>query len=106
MSNAASEMRRIAVVTAGAGAIAARLAPGHAVVVLDRTGDVVVDLGEPDDVRRAAGLVLDRRCDVLVHAANSTSGRSSDSGSTSGGGCRQSTWNRRCRPFEPRPWAG
>jgi NAD(P)-dependent dehydrogenase (short-subunit alcohol dehydrogenase family) len=67
--------RRVAVVTGGAGAIggaiAARLAPDHTVVVLDRTGDVVVDLGDPDDVRRAAGLVLERygRCDVLVHAA-------------------------------------
>jgi NAD(P)-dependent dehydrogenase (short-subunit alcohol dehydrogenase family) len=66
---------RVAVVTGGAGAIggaiAARLAPDQTVVSLDRTGDLVVDLGEPDDVRRAAELVLDRhgRCDVLVHAA-------------------------------------
>jgi len=65
----------VAVVTGGAGAIggaiAARLAPDQTVVSLDRTGDLVVDLGEPDDVRRAAELVLDRhgRCDVLVHAA-------------------------------------
>ncbi len=53
------------------GAIAARLAPDHTVVVLDRTGDVAVDLGEPDEVRRATELVLDRhgRVDVLVHAA-------------------------------------
>jgi len=69
------EDRRVAVVTGGSGAIggaiAARLAPDHAVVVLDRTGDVAVDLGEPDEVRRAAELVLDRhgRVDVLVHAA-------------------------------------
>ena len=67
--------RRVAVVTGGAGAIGAaivaRLARTHAVVVLDRTGDVVVDLGEPDDVRRAAQSVLELhgRCDVLVHAA-------------------------------------
>ena len=67
--------RRVAVVTGGAGAIggaiAARLASTHTTVVLDRTGDVVVDLGDPDDVRRAAELVLERhgRCDVLVHAA-------------------------------------
>ena len=67
--------RRVAVVTGGAGAIggaiATRLAAAHTVVVLDRTGDVVVDLGDPEDVRRAARLVLDRygRCDVLVHAA-------------------------------------
>jgi 3-oxoacyl-[acyl-carrier protein] reductase len=62
-------------VTGGAGAIggaiAARLAATHTVVVLDRTGDVVVDLGDADDVRRAAELVLERHgsCDVLVHAA-------------------------------------
>jgi NAD(P)-dependent dehydrogenase (short-subunit alcohol dehydrogenase family) len=63
--------------------LAARLAPQHTVVVLDRTdgptartalsvlADVVVDLVDPDVVRRAATLVLDRygRCDVLVHAA-------------------------------------
>lgn len=66
---------RVAVVTGGAGAIggaiAARLASDHTVVVLDRTGDVAVDLSEPDDVRRAAQLVLQRygRCDVFVHSA-------------------------------------
>jgi NAD(P)-dependent dehydrogenase (short-subunit alcohol dehydrogenase family) len=75
MPNEDSHDRRVAVVTGGAGAIggaiAARLAPGHTVVVLDRTGDVVVDLGDADDVRQAADLVLERygRCDVLVHAA-------------------------------------
>ncbi|WP_280707705.1 MULTISPECIES: SDR family NAD(P)-dependent oxidoreductase [Kitasatospora] len=53
------------------GAIASRLAADHTVVVLDRTGDVPVDLGDPDEVRRAAQAVLDRygRCDVLVHSA-------------------------------------
>jgi NAD(P)-dependent dehydrogenase (short-subunit alcohol dehydrogenase family) len=67
--------RRVAVVTGGAGAIggaiAARLTPDHDVVVLDRTGDVVVDLGDSDAVRRAAAAVLERhhRVDVLVHAA-------------------------------------
>jgi NAD(P)-dependent dehydrogenase (short-subunit alcohol dehydrogenase family) len=67
--------RRVAVVTGGSGAIggsiAARLAPDHTVVVLDRKGDLAVDLGEPEEVRRAAELVLGRygRCDVLVHAA-------------------------------------
>ena len=67
--------RRVAVVTGGAGAIggaiAARLAADHTVVVLDRAGDVPVDLGDPDEVRRAAREVLDRhgRCDVLVHSA-------------------------------------
>jgi NAD(P)-dependent dehydrogenase (short-subunit alcohol dehydrogenase family) len=75
MSSDINQDRRVAVVTGGAGgiggAIVARLAPDHTVVVLDRTGDVVVDLGDTDDVRRAAELVLDRygRCDVLVHAA-------------------------------------
>jgi 3-oxoacyl-[acyl-carrier protein] reductase len=67
--------RRVAVVTGGAGAIGgaivAWLARDHTVVVLDRTGDAVVDLGDPDDVRRAAEIVLERhgRCDVLIHAA-------------------------------------
>ncbi|WP_030159745.1 SDR family NAD(P)-dependent oxidoreductase [Streptomyces sp. NRRL S-244] len=78
MSTAFSETdggRRVAVVTGGAGAIggaiAARLAVDHTVVVLDRAGDVPVDLGDPADVRRVAQLVLDRhgRCDVLVHSA-------------------------------------
>ena len=67
--------RRVAVVTGGAGsigaAIVARLGRDHTAVVLDRTGDVVVDLGDSDDVRRAAQVVLERygRCDVLIHAA-------------------------------------
>jgi NAD(P)-dependent dehydrogenase (short-subunit alcohol dehydrogenase family) len=71
----ADENRRVAVVTGGAGAIGgaivARLALDHTVAVLDRTGEFAVDLGDPDDVRRVAELVLDRhgRCDVLVHAA-------------------------------------
>src|SRR5882672_1871816 len=75
MSSKGDGDRRVAVVTGGAGAIGgaivARLAPDHTVVVLDRTGDVVVDLRDTDDVRRAAELVLDRhgRCDVFVHAA-------------------------------------
>src|SRR5712672_2675150 len=75
MSTEANSDRRIAVVTGGAGAIGgaivSRLAPDHTVIILDRTGDVVVDLGDPDDVRRAAEAVLDRygRCDVFVHSA-------------------------------------
>src|ERR1700759_710890 len=75
MSGENNQGHRVAVVTGGAGAIGgaivARLAPDHTVVVLDRTGDVVVDLGDPDDVRRAAEVVLARygRGDVLVHAA-------------------------------------
>ena len=75
MPGESSQDQRVAVVTGGSGgigsAIVARLAPDHAVVVLDRKGDVVVDLSDTDDVRRAAELVLDRygRCDVFVHAA-------------------------------------
>ena len=75
MSSKPNQDHRVAVVTGGAGAIGgaivARLAPDHTVVVLDRAGDVAVDLGDPDDVRHAAELVLDRygRCDVFVHAA-------------------------------------
>jgi NAD(P)-dependent dehydrogenase (short-subunit alcohol dehydrogenase family) len=75
MSGKTNQDRRVAAVTGGAGAIGgaivARLAPEHTVVVLDRTSDVVVDLGDPDDVRRAATVVLERygRCDVFVHAA-------------------------------------
>jgi NAD(P)-dependent dehydrogenase (short-subunit alcohol dehydrogenase family) len=75
MFDKASADRRVAVVTGGSGAIggaiAARLARDHIVVVLDRGGDIVVDLGDPVEVRRAADAVLDRygRCDVLVHAA-------------------------------------
>jgi len=75
MSGQATEDRRVAVVTGGVGAIggaiAARLAADHTVVVLDRARDVVVDLGDTDDVSRAAQVVLERygRCDVLVHAA-------------------------------------
>jgi NAD(P)-dependent dehydrogenase (short-subunit alcohol dehydrogenase family) len=69
------ESGRVAVVTGGSGAIggaiAARLAPNHEVVVLDRLGDIAVDLGDPSELRKAAQLVLERygRCDVLVHAA-------------------------------------
>ena len=75
MIDKANADRRVAVVTGGSGAIggaiAARLAPDHTVVVLDRRGDIAVDLGDPVEVRRAADAVLDRygRCDVLVHAA-------------------------------------
>jgi NAD(P)-dependent dehydrogenase (short-subunit alcohol dehydrogenase family) len=75
MSSKPNDDRRVAVVTGGAGAIGgaivARLSTDHTVVVLDRTGDVVVDLGDPDDVRRAGELVLERkgRCDVFVHSA-------------------------------------
>jgi 3-oxoacyl-[acyl-carrier protein] reductase len=75
MSTGANMDRRVAVVTGGSSAIGsaivARLAPNHTVVVLDRTGEPGVDLRDPDAVRRAAELVLERhgRCDVLVHSA-------------------------------------
>jgi len=75
MSVDASEARRVAVVTGGSGAIGGaivtRLARRHDVVVLDRTSEIAVDLGDPDDVRRAAALILARhgRCDVLVYSA-------------------------------------
>ena len=76
MATEGTNERRVAVVTGGSGAIGgaivARLAPDHIVVTLDRTEcDVVVDLGDSEDVRRAAGVVLERwgRCDVLVHSA-------------------------------------
>lgn len=67
---------RVAVVTGGAGAIGTAIvtalaAAGHETVVLDRTGDVVCDLGSESSTRQAAATVLERhgRCDVLVHCA-------------------------------------
>ena len=69
-------VRRVAVVTGGGGAIggsvaAALTAADHQVLILDRTGDVPVDLADEQQVRAAAQRVLDQagRCDVLVHAA-------------------------------------
>ena len=69
-------VRRVAVVTGGAGAIGGSVATvltatGHRVLILDRTGDVPVDLADEQQVRTAAQRVLDEagRCDVLVHAA-------------------------------------
>jgi 3-oxoacyl-[acyl-carrier protein] reductase len=52
-------VRRMAVVTGGAGAIggsvaAALTAAGHQVLILDRTGDVPVDLADEQQVRAAA----------------------------------------------------
>src|SRR6478609_3180668 len=75
MSDPTNKKQRVAVVTGGSGAIGgaivSRLAADHTVVVLDRNGDFAADLGNSDDVRRVARLVLDRhgRCDVFVHAA-------------------------------------
>ena len=69
-------VRRVAVVTGGAGAIGASIvaalsAAGHQVIILDRTGDLPVDLADDQQVRAAAQRILDQpgRCDVLVHAA-------------------------------------
>ena len=75
MSLQSGQDRRVAVVTGGSGAIggaiAASLAPNHRVVVLDRKGDVAVDLSDAEAVREAAQSVLSRygRIDVLVHSA-------------------------------------
>ena len=70
------EANRVAVITGGAGAIGRAIGAelsiaGHTVVSLDLAGDPPVDLAREDEVRAAAGRVLDRhgRCDVLVHAA-------------------------------------
>ena len=69
-------VRRMAVVTGGAGSIGASItgaltAAGHQVTVLDRAGPEPVDLGDEQQVRAAAHRVLETagRCDVLVHAA-------------------------------------
>jgi NAD(P)-dependent dehydrogenase (short-subunit alcohol dehydrogenase family) len=66
--------QRVAVVTGGAGAIGSSIvealeAGGHRVVILDKDQ---VDLGDTDDVRRAAAEI--DRCDVLVHAAAAFNG--------------------------------
>ncbi|MFI9388455.1 SDR family NAD(P)-dependent oxidoreductase [Kutzneria sp. NPDC052558] len=67
---------RVAVVTGGAGAIGSAIVQAlrttrHRTVVLDRDGDVAVDLADEQSTRRAAAEVLDRhgRCDVFVHCA-------------------------------------
>jgi 3-oxoacyl-[acyl-carrier protein] reductase len=67
---------RTAVITGGAGAIGSAIvgalrATGHQTVVLDRTGDVEVDLSDEQSTRRAAAEVIERygRCDVFVHCA-------------------------------------
>jgi 3-oxoacyl-[acyl-carrier protein] reductase len=67
---------RVAVVTGGSGAIGSAIvsalrATGHRAVVLDRAGDIEVDLSDEQATRRAAEQVLERydRCDVFVHCA-------------------------------------
>jgi NAD(P)-dependent dehydrogenase (short-subunit alcohol dehydrogenase family) len=67
---------RVAVVTGGSGAIGSAIvtalaASGHRTVVLDRSGDISVDLSSGASTRAAAEAVLARegRCDVLVHCA-------------------------------------
>jgi NAD(P)-dependent dehydrogenase (short-subunit alcohol dehydrogenase family) len=67
---------RVAAVTGGAGAIGGAIvsalrATGHVAVVLDRAGDLPVDLADHRAVQAAADDLLGRhgRCDVLVHAA-------------------------------------
>ncbi|MFE3260130.1 SDR family NAD(P)-dependent oxidoreductase [Nocardia sp. NPDC059091] len=67
---------RVAVVTGGAGAIGSAIvhelrASGHRTVVLDRGGDIEVDLADEQSTRRAAAQVLENfgRADVLVHSA-------------------------------------
>ena len=69
-------VRRVAVVTGGAGAIGASIAAAlgaasHQVIILDQAGDPPVDLADEHQVRAAAHRVLDQagRCDVLIHAA-------------------------------------
>lgn len=72
----AHDMERVAAITGGAGAIGGAIAQaladaGHTTAILDRQGDVAVDLARHGEVHAAAAAVLARhgRCDVLVHAA-------------------------------------
>lgn len=65
-------MQRTAVVTGGAGGIGGAIVralgeAGHEVAILDRTGELAVDLGDEQAVREVAGRLGPR--DVLVHAA-------------------------------------
>jgi NAD(P)-dependent dehydrogenase (short-subunit alcohol dehydrogenase family) len=67
---------RVAVITGGAGAIGSAIvdalrSTGHRTVVLDRAGDIDVDLADEQSTRRAAAQVIERyeRCDVFVHCA-------------------------------------
>jgi NAD(P)-dependent dehydrogenase (short-subunit alcohol dehydrogenase family) len=72
----APSTERVAVVTGGAGAIGSEIvgalrSTGHRTVVLDRGGDIDVDLSDEQSTRRAAAQVIERhdRCDVFVHCA-------------------------------------
>jgi NAD(P)-dependent dehydrogenase (short-subunit alcohol dehydrogenase family) len=67
---------RVAAVTGGAGAIGSAIvqalqSTGHRTVVLDRAGDIHVDLSDEQSTKQAAAEVLGRhgRCDVFVHCA-------------------------------------
>ncbi len=67
---------RMAVVSGGAGAIGSAIVDalreaGHRIVVLDRDGDVKVDLADEQSSKRAAAEILERygQCDVFVHCA-------------------------------------
>jgi NAD(P)-dependent dehydrogenase (short-subunit alcohol dehydrogenase family) len=69
-------MRRVAVVTGGAGAIGGAIvealaAGGHEVAIIDRTGELSCDLADRAAVEASAAALLERhgRCDILVHAA-------------------------------------
>ena len=72
----APSTERVAVVTGGSGAIGSAIvqalrSAGHRTIVLDRDGDIDVDLADEQSTRRAAARVLDQHghCDVFVHCA-------------------------------------
>jgi 3-oxoacyl-[acyl-carrier protein] reductase len=72
----APSTERVAVVTGGSGAIGSAIvhalrSAGHRTIVLDREGDIHVDLSDEQSTRRAAAQVLDQHghCDVFVHCA-------------------------------------
>jgi NAD(P)-dependent dehydrogenase (short-subunit alcohol dehydrogenase family) len=78
MTTSANETQegRVAVVSGGAGAIGSAIVDalreaGHRIVVLDRDGDVKVDLADEQSSKRAAAEILERygQCDVFVHCA-------------------------------------
>lgn len=71
-----TDSARVAVVTAGAGAIGSAIVralqtSGHATVVVDREGPIAADLGSEESTRQAAASVLERygHVDVFVQCA-------------------------------------